>query len=135
MPAEYDNYVFLSNLYNSAGRMLDSSYYEKAVEIADRGVEVEPFGPAVRVQRARALAALGRTEEALKDAQFAVEMDLDYAEARLLLASILEDLGRNDEALDVLNVFNDRKPEAGRVCRGDRQARGERSLAPTATTP
>ncbi len=81
VPAEYDNYVFLSNLYNVAGQMLDPSYYEKAVAIADKGIEVEPFGPALRVQRARALVALNRPDEALKDAEFAVKMDPIYTEA------------------------------------------------------
>ena len=89
VPAEYDNYVFLSNLYNVAGQMIDPAYYEKAVAIADKGIEVEPFGPAIRVQRARALLSLDRTDDALKDLQFAVKMDPMYVEATVLLAKTL----------------------------------------------
>ena len=74
VPAEYDNYVFLSNLYNVAGQMIDPSYYDKAVAIADKGIEVEPFGPALRVQRARALVALDRPRRgALKDVEFSCD--------------------------------------------------------------
>jgi putative inorganic carbon (HCO3(-)) transporter len=110
VPAEYDNYVFLSNLYSVAGRMLNPSYYEKAVAIADKGVKVEQYGPAIRVQRARALVALGRNEEALKDAEFAVKMDPNYNEATLLLSNIYQSLGRNEDALKVLITFGKYKP-------------------------
>jgi putative inorganic carbon (HCO3(-)) transporter len=106
VPNEYDNYVFLSNLYNVAGQMINPSYYEKAVAIADKGVLIENYGPALRVQRARALVALNRNEEALKDAEFAVKMDPNYNEATLLLSNIYKSLGRRDDALKVLVTFN-----------------------------
>jgi hypothetical protein len=105
VPSEYDNYVFLSNLYNVAGQMLNPSYFEKAVAIADKGIVVEPFGPALRVQRARALVSLNRNEEALKDAEFAAKMDPNYAEATLLTANILKGLGRSADALRLLRAF------------------------------
>jgi tetratricopeptide (TPR) repeat protein len=101
VPPEYDNYVFLSNLYNVAGQMINPSYYEKAVAIADKGIVVEPFGPALRVQRSRALLALGRNEEALKDAEYAYKMDPNYVEPLLLIPKILVALGRDAEALRI----------------------------------
>jgi tetratricopeptide (TPR) repeat protein len=101
VPSEYDNYVFLSNLYNVAGQMINPSYYEKAVAIADKGIIVEPFGPALRVQRAKALLALNRKEEALKDAQYAFKMDPNYIEAVMLVAKIYDGLGRSGEALAI----------------------------------
>ena len=105
VPAEYDNYVFLSNLYNVAGQMINPSYYDKAVAIADKGKAVEQFGPAIRVQRARALVSLGRLEEAREDMEFAVKMDPVFPEATLLLASIYENLGRPDAALALLTNY------------------------------
>ena len=106
VPAEYDNYVFLTNLYNVAGQMLNPSYYEKAVATADKGIVVEPFGPALRLQRARALLALNRTDEALKEVEFAVRMDPMYTEARILLATTLHSVGRSGEALAVIKKFD-----------------------------
>ncbi len=110
VPSEYDNYVFLSNLYNVAGQIINPSYYEKAVAIADKGVKVEEFGPALRVQRARALLALNRVAEATKDAEFAVKMDPAYTEGVLLLARIYDDSGRSADALTVLKEFEARVP-------------------------
>ena len=37
VPTEYDNYVFLSNLYNQAGVYYDATYFDKAIEIAEDG--------------------------------------------------------------------------------------------------
>ena len=72
-PAEYDNYVFLANLYNTMSEYFDPSYSAKAIDIARRGVEVEPYGPAVRAELARALAVSGRAEEAIREASYALE--------------------------------------------------------------
>ena len=105
VPYEYDNYVFLANLYNIAGQILDPAYYEKAVAIADRGIAVEPFGPAIRVQRAHALVGLNRLDDALKDASSAVSMDPTYTEATQLLADIYIRQGRKDLALKALSAF------------------------------
>lgn len=88
VPWEYDNYVFLANLYNVAADTLDPAYRDKAVETARQGVEVEEFGPAIRFQLARALMELGEYDEARKHAQFASEMDPDYFEVVLLLGEI-----------------------------------------------
>ena len=132
VPAEYDNYVFLTNLYNVAGQMIDPSYFDKAVAIANKGVEVEPFGPAIRMQRARALLAQNKTSEALKDLQFAVEMDGMYTEARILLAKTLQSTGRLDEGLKVIKTFD---TPWGRAQPGvvDTMNSIEASLSPAAT--
>jgi len=105
VPSEYDNYVFLTNLYNVGGQMINRSYYEDAVALADKGVVVEPFGPALRVQRARALLALGRKDEAIKDLEFAVKLDPVYVEAALLLSKTYVSVGRTDDALKMLKAF------------------------------
>ena len=133
VPAEYDNYVFLTNLYNVAGQMINRSYYEKAVAIADKGIKVEQFGPALRVQRARALQALNRTDDAIKDAEFAVKMDPVYSEARLLLAKLYESDGRPEDALKTLKAY----PWWGKTKRrSTKRSRPSRPVRrPTSTPP
>jgi len=110
VPWEYDNYVFLANLYNLAGQTVDPSYYEKAVEIARRGVEVERYGPAIRTQLARALISTGKTDEAVKELEYAVKMDPVYAEGGLLLAQLYEQDGRLNEAIALLKGIDAQKP-------------------------
>ncbi|HSK48035.1 MAG TPA: O-antigen ligase family protein [Coriobacteriia bacterium] len=109
VPPEYDNYVFLANLYNSMGQYYDPSYFTNAAEIARQGTEVEPFGPAVRVEYARALANTGQTDEAAKQLEIAIELDPAYAGAGLLLAEIYESQDKLQEAVDVLKAIEARK--------------------------
>lgn len=98
VPTEYDNYVFLSNLYNQGGYYFNIDYVDKAVEIAKKGIEVEPYGPAVRVQLAFAYSNLGMYDEAIATAQRAVEMDTNYIEALVALGDAYRLAGRLDEA-------------------------------------
>jgi putative inorganic carbon (HCO3(-)) transporter len=51
VPWEYDNYVFIANLYNLGADYLDAGYVDDAVEWARKGVEVEEYGPPVRYSR------------------------------------------------------------------------------------
>ncbi len=81
VPTEYDNYVFLSNLYNQAAYYFDATYVDKAIEIAKKGAEVEPFGPAIRVQLAFGYTNLGQYDKAIAEAKRAVELDPNYIEA------------------------------------------------------
>ncbi len=107
VPAEYDNYVFLSNLYNIGGDVLDTSYYDKAVEVALDGVAVEPYGPAVRVQLARALIAQGRFRAAEMHLAYALKMDPRITQAVVPLAKVYVIQGRTDEALELLQRYPD----------------------------
>jgi O-antigen ligase len=88
VPTEYDNYVFLTALYNQAGSYFDPAYFEKAVAMGDKGIEVEPFGPAVRFQKALALYNLGRTQEVITLLEETVKMDSNYTDPMLVLAEI-----------------------------------------------
>lgn len=88
VPSEYDNYVFLSNLYNTAGDFFGGDYYQKAVDISRRGAVVEPFGPAVRTQLARGLIGQDKLAEAAKELEYAVGLDSHYAEAWSLLGQV-----------------------------------------------
>ncbi|TDB37589.1 MAG: tetratricopeptide repeat protein [Actinobacteria bacterium] len=98
VPTEYDNYVFLANLYNQGGYYLDINYVSKAVEIAKKGVEVEPFGPAIRVQLAFAYTNLGQYDDAVAAAQAAAEMDTNYLEAWAALGDASRLSGKFAEA-------------------------------------
>ncbi|MDI6693158.1 MAG: O-antigen ligase family protein [Anaerosomatales bacterium] len=93
VPTEYDNYVFLANLYNQASYYLDPAYADKAVEIARRGVEVEPFGPAIRVQLALALMTRGQFADAAAQAAEAADQDPNYVEAWMALGDARRLLG------------------------------------------
>ncbi|NTW28716.1 MAG: tetratricopeptide repeat protein [Coriobacteriia bacterium] len=112
-PDEYDNYVFLSNLYVLGGQVFgDDGFYTSAVEIADKGIAIEKYGPAVRVQRSRALLGLGRTDEAITELKYCIQLDPAYAEPSTLLAQVYESQGNFAEALKVLRALSLANPTA-----------------------
>jgi putative inorganic carbon (HCO3(-)) transporter len=102
VPNEYDNYVFISSVYNIGGNLIDRSYFADALKWSEAGIKVEPFGPAVRLERARALLGLNRREDAIAELREAWSMDHAYADGALLLAEQLRATGRLAEAIDVL---------------------------------
>ncbi len=89
VPTEYDNYVFLAQLYNDGGLYLDPAYFSKALATADKGIEVEPNGPAIRLQKALAYAYMNETAKAEAVLKATVGMDPNYADPRQLYAQIL----------------------------------------------
>ena len=108
---EYDNYVFLANLYNNAAEALSPEYNQKALATARQGIEVSEFGPAIRVQYALALRRGGNLEEAERQMRLAVEMDRRYVDAHLLLASILEERGEYADALEYYEMVRSLDPD------------------------
>lgn len=124
---EYDNYVFLSSLYNLGGEYLDPTYYAQAEQTAAKGIEVEPFGPAIRLQRARALDKLGNADEAIKEAAYAVEMDPAFAEGALFLSRMYEQKGDLQKALEVVKALEAYRP--GQTGVAERIASLEASLS------
>ncbi|HET6497535.1 MAG TPA: O-antigen ligase family protein [Coriobacteriia bacterium] len=88
VPHEYDNYMFIANVYNIAGQALSPDYFEEAKRWARKGIEVSEFGPGIRFQYAVALDATGQTEEAVEELLFAIEMDPAYADPRKILGEI-----------------------------------------------
>lgn len=116
VPMEYDNYVFLTNLYNQGGYYLDDRYYEDAIEAGLDGVEVEPYGPAVRAQLAIAYTNLGRYDQAIEHASFGAELDPRYVEIRAILGDAYRLAGRLEEARatyeEVLELAPDRTDAA-----------------------
>ncbi|MHB1019594.1 MAG: O-antigen ligase family protein [Coriobacteriia bacterium] len=98
VPQEYDTYVFYASLYNEAGAYMDPSYYTKAIEVSLRGVEVEPFGPAVRVQLASAALSLGQAEVAIEHLEVATELDPNFIQAFGTLGDAYRIAGRAEDA-------------------------------------
>lgn len=109
-PTEYDNYVFLANLYNAMGAYFDASYYEKAADVARRGIELAEFGPAIRLEYARALLAMGDNNEAVNQLEFAVDLDPAFTAGTLLLIDIYERQGSLDKALELLRRVDAFRP-------------------------
>lgn len=124
---EYDNYVFLTNLYNLGGQFIDVSYNQKAVEIGRKGMEVEPFGPAVRYQLARALQATGQTDEAIRLLEETLKMDPAYVEVATMLADIYQGRGELDKAVAALKQTEEWSP--GQAGVADRIRSLEASIA------
>ncbi|HZL03888.1 MAG TPA: O-antigen ligase family protein [Coriobacteriia bacterium] len=98
-PMEYDNYVFLAHLYNQASFAYgDASYAQKAVAVAQEGIKVEPFGPAIRLQMAVAYMTLGQPQQALETAERAIQMDSDYPDLWTVLGDANGELGNLEAA-------------------------------------
>jgi O-antigen ligase len=110
VPTEYDNYLFLSGLYNQAGSYLDPAYFADAVKAADEGIAVEPFGPGVRMQKALAQASTGDVAGAATTLDAAVNMDPNYLEIHILYAQVLAEAGRLQDALVQYKALEARDP-------------------------
>jgi putative inorganic carbon (HCO3(-)) transporter len=99
VPMEYDNYVFFANLYNQAAfAYRDPSYAEKAVAVAQQGIEVEPFGPAIRLQLATAYLTLGQPQLALEAAERAIQMDPMFTDLWVAIGESNRQLGNLEPA-------------------------------------
>jgi len=99
VPMEYDNYVFFANLYNQAAFAYgDASYAEKAVAVAQRGIEVEPFGPAIRLQLVTAYLTLKQPQLALEAAERAIQMDPAFTDLWVAIGESNRQLGNLEAA-------------------------------------
>jgi tetratricopeptide (TPR) repeat protein len=111
VPEEYDTYVFFANLYNLAAVYVDPAYSKQAIEIGLRGVEVEEFGPAIRLQLCIAYMAANEPEKALEQIKRATEMDPNYTDAWTLLGDVYRRMGRYDEADAAYKYVLEKNPE------------------------
>jgi len=98
VPYEYDTYVFLANLYNEGSLYLNPAYAKDAVEIAEKGVAVEKYGPAIRLQLAIAHLTLGQVDEAISQLEFAARLDTNYIQVYTMLGEAYRRAGRLAEA-------------------------------------
>ena len=105
VPWEYDNYVFLASLHNVAGSTLNPVYYDQAIAVGLRGVEVEQYGPAIRLELSRAYDGKGETQKAIEQAKIAADMDPNYTDGWLMLASYYESDGDLTNAIATLKTY------------------------------
>ncbi|MBN1192243.1 MAG: O-antigen ligase family protein [Coriobacteriia bacterium] len=110
VPQEYDTYVFLANLHNEAATYIDTGYASRAIDVAQRGVTVEEYGPAIRAQLAIALLLSGRVDEAIAELEYATSLDSNYRQAFVMLAEAYRRDGRIDEARAALGHVLERFP-------------------------
>ena len=102
-PWDYANYVNLAAVYNAAGAALDRAYYQRAIDTAERGLEIMPYGTDVRVELAKALLAMGQTAEARQTLQYCMKLDPANEPAALVLARIYVEQGMTSSALTLLH--------------------------------
>lgn len=89
VPTEYDNYVFLTNLYNQGGVYFDATYFDKAITLAKKAeADIEPNGPAVRFQEGLAYQYKGDFKNAITTLVTASRQDPSYVEVKMLLGDI-----------------------------------------------
>lgn len=133
VPMEYDNYVFLANLYNQGAFYVDPVFAKNAIEVAKLGKEVEPFGPAIRLQLAVGYTHQGMYKEAIAEAQSAVDMDPAYNDAWVLLGDANRLAGNFADAKAAYEIVLQRLPARTDVQQS--LASVEASLAAQETTP
>jgi tetratricopeptide (TPR) repeat protein len=129
-PDEYDNYVALASLYNLGGQALDKGFLDSAIAVARQGLEIEPFGTAIRVQLAQALLNTGQTEEAIKVLKYCVSIDPTGGDAALLLAQVYYKQGKTAEALAVLKSVDALAPGQPGVAEAIQQLESGATPAP-----
>lgn len=100
VPYEYDNYMFIANVYNIAGQALSPDYFQEALRWARKGIEVSQFGPGIRFQYAVALDATGQTDAAIEELLYAIELDPAYVDPSKILGEIYLRDGQPQKALE-----------------------------------
>lgn len=127
VPDEYDNYVALAELYNVGGETLVKDLYQRALDVGERALEVEPFGTSIRVQMARALLGQGRAKEAIETLRYVLKIDPRSGQAALVLADVYAAQGKLDEALELLRGVDAQLPGQPGVAEAIQQLEASRT--------
>ena len=98
------NFLDCEQTYNIGGESLDKRYFDDAIAIARKGLQIEPYGTAIRVQLAQALLSQGKIKEAVEILEYCVRIDPTGGQAALLLAKAYHKQGRDAEALALLRA-------------------------------
>jgi tetratricopeptide (TPR) repeat protein len=93
-------------------RLLASAYlsaheYERARNVVDRGLVLEPDDPLLIESRAESRAGTGDPEGALADWRRALDLDPDHIGPLYMSAFLLERIGRRQEAIDTWQAIID----------------------------
>ena len=127
VPDEYDNYVSLADLYNVGGGALTEDLYQSAIEVAEQGLEVAPFGTAIRVQLARASARHRQDRRGREDARVrACASTRPAVRRRCMLADVYQQQGKPAKALAVLRSSRRIAPGQPGVAEAIQQLEAER---------
>lgn len=94
----------VSNRQEKGNQAYQQGDFERAVALYSRGLETEPSNAVLLSNRAAAWIALHRTEEALADANRAIECDSAYLKAYFRKADALRSVDRLAEALEVVTA-------------------------------
>lgn len=113
-PWEQNNYNVLAVVYNLGGR-LDPTYYDGAIQTAERGLERFLHAPELRLQYAIALEAVGRTPEAREQLETLVALEPRMAEGAVQLARLYQAAGEVEQAEELLRVAETTVLEKGLV--------------------
>jgi tetratricopeptide (TPR) repeat protein len=109
-PDEYENYIALADIYDTAGKALNKRYYDEAIAVARQGLKIAPYGTALRLRLARAYLATGQTAKAVKELEYIVSIDPRDGEAALALAGVYAQQKRFEDALAVLRAVEAAAP-------------------------
>jgi putative inorganic carbon (HCO3(-)) transporter len=135
VPTEYDNYLFLSALYNKVGPYLGQTYFDKAQAAADAGIAVEPYGPGVRLQKAVAQASLGDVNGALTTVLQAATMDPNYTDPRQFAAQLYASQGKYAEAIGQFQELLKAQPGNATWTDAIQSLEASAGISPTNTAP
>ncbi len=105
------SYHFRQALVAEGRRLMRIDKPAEALEFLEEAVRLWDLYPDLHCLHGTSLAMAGKLEESLDEARWALRLNPDYTEARLLEASVLFDLKRFQESADSLNslVESDRR--------------------------
>jgi tetratricopeptide (TPR) repeat protein len=133
VPDEYDNYVFIASVYNMGGALINPKYYDDAIVWAKKGMAIEPFGPAVVGEYARALIGKGQPDAAITQLLRGWSMDTAYIDLARLAADQYRLTGRLPQAIALLKKAQALAPADTTITQQLQQY--EASVSPTRSAP
>lgn len=104
-PWEYDALVQYADMLNETGRVTGRTGAQRALEVAQSAMAVQPNGVHAKTQAAAALIALGRPQEAVDLLSAEWNKDPAYAEGAVRYAQALKFVGRTGEAVKVADYI------------------------------
>lgn len=111
-----DHFEVGRHLYELGWMLDDKGRFESAIRHFDKALELSPGPlPQARLERGRALLALGRYPEASPDLQAALQGDQDLSEASFLQGIAYAKQGENTRAAEALGAYARLHPDDSRA--------------------